>query len=90
MHHLPNQRVKFDRDYNNRLKSAKGGEDKDDVVAYSAHVPSFADTWGWVMVGLGTNPFLFQCRGDRQGGLTKELMVSCFFRMAPYSSPPPP
>ena len=21
-----------------------------DVVPYSAHIPSFADTWGWVMV----------------------------------------
>jgi len=21
-----------------------------DVVAYSTHVPSFADSWGWVMV----------------------------------------
>jgi hypothetical protein len=21
-----------------------------DVVSYTAHVPSFADTWGWVMV----------------------------------------
>ncbi|KAJ6295917.1 hypothetical protein OIU78_023862 [Salix suchowensis] len=57
MHHLPNQRVKFDRDYNNRLKSAKGGEDKDDVVAYSAHMPSFADTWGWVMAS--DQPFCF-------------------------------
>lgn len=23
-----------------------------DVKAYTAHVPSFADTWGWVMVYL--------------------------------------
>ena len=26
-----------------------------DVVAYSAHVPSFADTWGWVMVRKSKN-----------------------------------
>lgn len=23
-----------------------------DVVPYSAHIPSYADTWGWVMVLL--------------------------------------
>jgi hypothetical protein len=23
-----------------------------DVVPYAAHVPSYADTWGWVMVSL--------------------------------------
>lgn len=23
-----------------------------DVLAYTAHVPSFADTWGWVMVRI--------------------------------------
>ncbi|KAF3446099.1 hypothetical protein FNV43_RR11278 [Rhamnella rubrinervis] len=35
------------------------------VVAYTAHIPSFADTWGWVMVCLGP-AFLCQCRGNGQ------------------------
>jgi hypothetical protein len=30
-----------------------------DVVPYSAHIPSFADTWGWVMVLYQTQLELF-------------------------------
>jgi len=26
-----------------------------DVVPYSAHIPSYADIWGWVMVNIADN-----------------------------------
>ncbi|KAF7811413.1 thermospermine synthase ACAULIS5 [Senna tora] len=49
-----------------------------DVMAYTTHVPSFADTWGWVMAS--NQPFLIGAE-EMDKGIEGTIIIMCKFSL---------